>query len=130
MKQKRILVVDDEPEIVKSLERRLTVAGYEVVTAYNGVDAVRQALDKTPDLVLLDISMPGGSGHLAARRLRDLTKLATTPIIYLTARTDYSDYQEAAGLGVQDYLTKPFDPKELLMVVERNLAGVNALQKG
>lgn len=126
MRRNKILVADDEPGLLDSISRRLIAAGYEVVTASNGVDAIFTALREEPDLVLLDIGMPGASGHVVAKRIRNAMKTAEVPIVYLTARTGDEDYQEAAGLGVQDYIVKPFDSQELLLVVEKNLRQAKA----
>jgi len=121
MSKGKILVVDDQPEIVKSLSMRLTANGYEVVTAMDGFQATNVALKEQPDVIVLDIGMPAGSGHVVAKRLRDSNKTCAIPIIYLTARTDEKDYQQAVELGVAKYITKPFDPEELLVAISELL---------
>lgn len=121
MKSQKILVVEDEPDILHGLELRLGTAGYEVCTAHDGLEATRLALRETPDLVLLDIGLPAGSGHMVATRLRNIEETSNVPIIYLTARTSDDDMRQARACGVQRYITKPFDSKELLATIEKVL---------
>ena len=120
----KILVVDDEHDIVRALMMRLRAAGYEVVTANTGEVAVRMAEMTAPDLLILDIGMPDGDGHLVARRLQESARTSQTPIIFLTARTDEKDRLQASQAGVCRYLTKPFKPAELLSTVSRALTCV------
>lgn len=117
MAKGKILVVDDEPDIVRAVSMRLKANDYEVITAMDGLQATNTAMKEVPDLIILDIGMPAGNGHVVAKRLRDSAKTCTIPIIYLTARTNQEDYQEAIGLGVAKYIKKPFDPEELLMTI-------------
>lgn len=114
----RILVVDDEPEIVESLTMRLESDGYDVLTAADGVQATRIALDEGPELIILDIGMPSKSGHDVVRSLRDAKKTCSIPVIYLTARTSAEDYKRAIEGGVDRYITKPFRQTELLHAVD------------
>lgn len=118
---KRILVVDDEPEIVKSLSIRLRASGYEVLTAMDGFQATSMAINQEPDLIILDIGMPAGGGHEVAKRLRESTKTCTTPIIFLTARCSAHDKQLAMENSVDRYVTKPFQPESLLSIVDELL---------
>jgi len=113
----RILVVDDEPEIVKTVGLRLKASGYEVLTAGDGIQATSIAMHDHPDVIILDIGMPAGDGHLVAKRLRDSVK-SMIPIIFLTAHTSKEDYEKAFEEGVAKYITKPFRPEELLAAVE------------
>jgi len=121
MAKGKILVVDDEPDIVKTVSMRLKSSGYDVVTAMDGVQAVEVAMKERPDLIVLDIRMPQRDGHGVATRLRDSTETAFTPIIFLTASTTESDYQTAVGAGASKYITKPFAPEELVAAVEQLL---------
>ena len=118
MSKGRILVVDDEPELVRSISMRLKAHGYEVLTAADGARATSTALRELPDLILLDIGLPAGSGHIVVKRLRDSMKTARIPIIFLTARTSEKDYQQAFEHGVEQYITKPFRPDELMSAIE------------
>lgn len=114
---KKILIVDDEPEIVKAVSMRLTANGYDVITAMDGQQATTMALNENPDCIVLDIGMPAGSGHVVVERLRASAKTMSTPIIFLTARTSEKDYRQALGMGVEKYITKPFDPDDLVAAV-------------
>jgi OmpR family response regulator RpaB len=106
----KILVVDDEASIRQIVEARLKMAGYDVVTAHDGQEAIEQALSEQPDLIVLDIMMPKVDGLQVCRELR---KNMMTPIIMLTAKGDVSDRITALELGADDYVVKPFSPREL-----------------
>lgn len=105
----KILIVDDEKAIVSLLEDYLKLNNYEVMVAYDGNEAVRQAL-KQPDLILLDVNMPGRDGFLVCKQIRDYV---TCPIIFLTARIEDSDKIEGFSVGGDDYIVKPFSIDEL-----------------
>ena len=106
-----ILVVDDEPRIVQLVRDYLEHGGFTVLTAHDGPGALRSARTGRPDLVVLDLSLPGLDGLDVARSLR---REREVPIIMLTARTEESDKLVGLELGADDYLTKPFSPKELV----------------
>ena len=108
----RILIVDDEPEIVRGLEDNLRFEGYQTLVATNGEDGLRLAASEAPDLVLLDIMMPRLSGWDVCRELR--RKGIDVPIIMLTARGEEADRVRGLELGADDYLAKPFSLRELL----------------
>jgi DNA-binding response OmpR family regulator len=108
----RILIVDDEPEIVRGLEDNLRFEGYETVAATNGAEALAVAAREAPDLVLLDIMMPRMSGWDVCRELRKQS--IDVPIIMLTARAEEVDRVLGLELGADDYVTKPFALRELL----------------
>jgi len=115
----KILVVDDEIEVVTALKIRLQFAGYEVISAFDGVSATRAVLITQPDLVILDIGMPMGDGHEVARRLTDHLDALLVPVIFLTARTSQADRALAKKVGAADYITKPYDSKKLLEAVNK-----------
>ncbi|MFH2050181.1 MAG: response regulator [bacterium] len=117
MSKGKILVADDEEEIVKSVSLRLISNGYDVVTARDGIHAVTVAVKEKPDVIILDVCMPAGDGHLVAKHLKDLISTCEIPIIFLTARTDEEDFQKAYLEGVSKYITKPFNPNELMAAV-------------
>ena len=119
MAGKKVLVVDDEPEIVLVVTKLFKSRGYEVVTAENGVQATQIAVKEKPDLLILDISMPGGDGHYVAKQLGKLPETCSIPIIFLTARSAKRDFQMAYDEGVSRYLTKPFKHDELLLAAEQ-----------
>ncbi len=112
--QTRILVVDDEPDLVSTVEYRLRFANCEVVTASNGQEGLRKAAAEKPDLILLDTNMPVMNGHEMLERLRADPDLKTIPVIMLTARCEAQDIAVASSLGVSDYVTKPFDFTQLM----------------
>ena len=111
MSGQRVLVVDDEPQILHALETTLRGAGYEVTTAGTGEQALILAATRPPDAVVLDLVLPGKSGVEVARELRTWT---TTPILILSAVGDEADKVDALDAGADDYVTKPFGIDELL----------------
>ena len=115
MRQFRILVVDDEPRIVKFLEVRLKASGYEVLTAHNGSNALELVKLHEPDLVILDIIMPGMDGF---KTLEQLRVLSSVPVIILSAKETSIDKVRGLELGADDYLIKPFNPDELVARIE------------
>jgi two-component system OmpR family response regulator len=108
----RLLVVDDEPTILELLSGSLRLAGFEVMTAASGAEAVRAAASARPDLVLLDVMMPDGDGFEALRRIR--SGGGEVPVIFLTARDEVPDRVAGFAVGADDYVTKPFSLDELL----------------
>jgi len=107
----KVLVVDDEPQIVRALRINLSARGYEVLTAHDGATALRLAADGKPDVVVLDLGLPDMDGTDVIAGLRGWT---TLPIIVLSARTDSADKVDALDAGADDYVTKPFGMDELL----------------
>ncbi|MGV0633201.1 response regulator [Mycolicibacillus trivialis] len=107
----RVLVIDDEPQILRALRINLTARGYDVITAATGADALRAAADHTPDVVILDLGLPDLSGIEVLAGLRGWL---TAPVIVLSARTDSSDKVAALDAGADDYVTKPFGMDEFL----------------
>jgi DNA-binding response OmpR family regulator len=118
---KRILVVDDEPDIRRLVAEALDVTGYDVQTAANGEEAIRAASLYIPDLVLLDIMMPDMDGFTVYERLRARPVDLKSPIIFLTARREINDKLLGFEKGAVDYITKPFHIKELLARVKVHL---------
>jgi len=108
--KEKILVVDDEASIRRILETRLSMIGYEVVTAGDGEEAIAMFRDEAPDLVVLDVMMPKLDGYGVCQELR---KESDVPIIMLTALSDVADRITGLELGADDYVVKPFSPKEL-----------------
>lgn len=114
----RILVVDDEPDITALVAYHLARAGYRVSTAANGPDALRAAKEERPDLVVLDLMLPGLSGYDVLAELRKRDETRDVGVILLTARRDEPDRIRGLSLGADDYLTKPFSPAELALRVQ------------
>jgi two-component system alkaline phosphatase synthesis response regulator PhoP len=115
MAYQTILVVDDEPQIVELVGDYLKQAGYRVLTACDGQTALTLARHEHPDLIVLDLMLPGGlDGLEICRRLRRDPALADVPIIMLTARTEEADRLIGLELGADDYVTKPFSPREVV----------------
>lgn len=119
----KILVADDDPIIIKLLQVNLEMEGYEVITAGDGQDAVEKATAEDPDLIILDIMMPRMDGWTARGELRKIPKTADTPVIFLSARAQQADLRKGYEAGVAEYVTKPFDPVDLLTLVEQILDG-------
>ncbi len=113
----RILVVDDEPDITGLVAYHLARAGYRVSTANNGQDALKAAREERPDVVVLDLMLPGVSGYEVLRELRKREDTADVGVILLTARREEADRIKGLSLGADDYLTKPFSPQELTLRV-------------
>jgi CheY-like chemotaxis protein len=113
----RILVVDDEPPIVRLMEFILARQGHEMLVAVNGQEALDKIHAHRPDLVLLDIMMPRVDGYEVARTLRADPEFATLPIIMLSAKAQEEDVQKGLDVGVNEYITKPFSPEHLVHVV-------------
>jgi len=120
---KHILVVDDEPKIAEIARDYLERAGFGVTTAGNGADALAIARSRRPDLIVLDLGLPRVDGLEVTRTLR---KQSTVPIIMLTARVDERDTLAGLELGADDYITKPFSPKELVARVRAVFRRVDA----
>jgi two-component system phosphate regulon response regulator PhoB len=113
----RILVVDDEPDITALVAYHLARAGYRVSTATNGPDALKSAREERPDVVVLDLMLPGVSGYDVLQELRKRKETSEVGIILLTARREEADRIKGLSLGADDYLTKPFSPQELTLRV-------------
>jgi two-component system chemotaxis response regulator CheY len=116
-KSKRILVVDDEPEIRQALGLRLSAAGYDVLSAGDGYQGTQLAITEQPDAIVLDIGLPAGDGHTVAERLRANPRTVGIPVIYLTARTSPADARKARESGAFGYLIKPYPPQVLLSMI-------------
>lgn len=122
----RILVVDDEPDITALVTYHLAKAGYRVSTAANGPDAIKAAREERPDVVVLDLMLPGTSGYEVLAELRRREETREVGVIMLTARRDEPDRIKGLTLGADDYLTKPFSPAELTLRVQALLRRLGA----
>ena len=120
MSNRKVLVADDDPDIVLALRIRLESAGYQVITAMDGRQALDGIRSNRPDLAILDINMPEGNAFSVLDALRE-EGLQGLPIIFLTADTQEKSQVKAFHRGIRHYLTKPYDPKTLLVLVEHAL---------
>ena len=121
----KILLVDDEPDILEIISYNLSTEGYQVFTANNGVEGVAIAKKEQPHLIVLDVMMPEMDGIEACEQIRKVPELANTVVTFLTARGE--DYSQVAGFdaGADDYITKPIKPKVLLSKIKALLRRVN-----
>jgi DNA-binding response OmpR family regulator len=117
----RILIVDDDPNILKLLRLNLEMEGYDVVEAADGKEALEAVAEHAPDLVLCDVMMPQLNGLEVVTRLRKDPAHAKLPIVMLSAKAQEMDVQHGKRVGADDYVTKPFDPDDLIALVQRLL---------
>ncbi len=121
MAKKKILVIDDDPNIVRMVQTRLEASGYEVITAFDGQQGITHAYKERPNLIISDIMMPAGGGYLVYKKLKMSSKTWSIPVIFLTARDGPEDVAKAYKLGAQYYLKKPYKPEILLETVKKAL---------
>ncbi|MEG8945738.1 response regulator transcription factor [Rosettibacter firmus] len=119
----KILLVDDEKDIIEFLKYNLEAEGYEVITAYNGMEALSK-LSENPDLIVLDIMMPQLDGYETCKRIRSDKNHTTTPIIFLTAKSSEIDEIHGLNIGADDYIRKPISPRKLIARIKSNLRKV------
>lgn len=121
----KILLVDDEPDILEIIGYNLSVEGYEIITAEDGIKAIKKAKKERPQLIIMDVMMPGMDGIEACEQIRKVPELSNTIITFLTARGE--DYSQMAGFdaGADDYITKPIKPKVLTSKVKALLRRLN-----
>jgi CRP-like cAMP-binding protein len=126
---RKLLVIDDHDDIRENIAEILTLAGYEVFTAENGKRGVESALKENPELVICDIMMPELDGYGVLHLLRKNEATVNTPFIFLTAKTERTDFRKGMEMGADDYITKPFDDIELLNAIEIRLKKYDILQQ-
>lgn len=119
--EKKVLIVDDEPEIVQFLGLRLANSGYKVLKAYNGIEAIKIAKRELPDLIVLDILMPGMDGSKAASILKESAETKDIPIIFLTCLFTKEEEKQSNMRGGVYFVAKPYDSDQLLNVIKENL---------
>lgn len=118
----RVMAVDDDHVIRGLLEVNLEMEGHEVITAVDGADALEKVRSEWPDLILLDVMMPNVNGWQVAEALKAEPETRNIPIVFLSARAMEADVRKGTDLGVQAYVTKPFDPIDLMELVNRLIA--------
>ena len=115
---KRILIVEDDEHVSKALRIRLTAQGYHVTTAFDAVEAMRAATEERPDMVVLDINLPGGNGLIVAERLLGQSATTDLPIVFITAGEQTRWRERAAELSAVAFLRKPFEAVDLLDAID------------
>src|SRR5438132_94472 len=123
----KILIVEDDKKIVAALTTRLKAAGYEVLTAVNGLEGLKLAVTSKPDLIIMDVWMPGGVGPLIAERLKTLG-LAGVPVIFLTASKKKELWDIAKQVEPAGFFEKPYDPKKLLDAIRPRVFSRSAIK--
>lgn len=121
---KKILVVDDDPDLVEVLGKRLKANRYQVVTAYDSEEGLEKARSESPDLIILDVMMPGMDGAAMAASLRENDSTSKIPVIFLTGIVEREEAEEQGHkIGGNIFIAKPFDTKELLAIIKNKLEG-------
>ncbi|MBA7700276.1 Transcriptional regulatory protein WalR [subsurface metagenome] len=121
-KHQSIMVIDDEPEMLQLLRRTFEMEGYDVILAADGVSGMMLLRDCKPDLIILDIMMPGPDGYIVLERIRQSYDI---PVIMLTAKREATSLEKALALGADDYVKKPFRPLELMARIRTKLRRAN-----
>lgn len=121
MDKKRVLIVDDEPDVVESVKFSLELENIECLEAYDGEEALSKAKKENPDLIILDIMLPKINGYKVSRLLKFDEAYKNIPIIMLTARAQEKDKQLGEDTGADEYVTKPFEMDELIKLVKKYL---------
>ncbi|OGC05222.1 two-component system response regulator [candidate division WOR-1 bacterium RIFOXYA12_FULL_43_27] len=120
---KKILLVDDEPELVEMVKMRLAANGFEVITAGDGVEGLEKARSEKPDLIILDLMLPKMNGYEVCRLLKFEEKTGKIPIILFSARAQESDKATGKDVGADAYIVKPFEPQALIAKINELLKG-------
>ena len=126
---KTLLLIEDNDEIRENTAEILELAMYNVYTASNGKDGVEKAIELKPDLIICDIMMPMLDGYGVLHALQKNESVKNTPFVFLTAKTDRSDFRKGMDLGADDYISKPFDSTELLNAIDRRIKKIELLKK-
>ena len=127
-KKKKILIVDDNEDVSRSLRILFRAHDYVTVAAGDAVTAVSQAKSENPDLIVLDLGLPAGDGYLVMERLANIDLLASVPVIVFTARGEEGHRERSLEAGAKAFFQKPVDPAELLLTVKQILDGPNSMQ--
>jgi DNA-binding response OmpR family regulator len=122
MTSKKVLVIDDDKDLLQALNVRLRSNGYHVVFAADGISAITTARIEKPDVIILDLGLPGGDGFMVMKRLKSMAALAEIPIIVLTAREPVGNKEKSIHGGAAAFFQKPVDNAELFAAIERVLS--------
>ncbi len=125
MDKTKILVIDDDQDLAMGLRVRLRANNFATVFATDAVSAISQAKNENPDLILLDLGLPGGDGFLVMERLNNIASLASIPVMVLSARDPQVNKERALAAGAKAYFQKPVDNDELLAAIRKTLGEVN-----
>lgn len=125
MDRTKILVIDDDQDLAMGLRVRLRANNFATVFATDAVSAISQAKNETPNLILLDLGLPGGDGFLVMERLNNIESLASIPVIVLSARDPQANKERALAAGAKAYFQKPVDNHELLAAIRKALGELN-----
>jgi len=123
--KKKILIVDDEKDIIEFLQYNLEHKGYEVITSYDGKGALEK-LSENPDLIVLDVMMPEMDGYEVCKKIREIDKFKNTPVLFLTARSNEIDEVHGLNIGADDYIQKPASVEKILARINANLRKSNS----
>jgi len=127
MDKSKILVIDDDQDVAMGLRVRLRANNFATVFATDAVSAISQAKNETPDLILLDLGLPGGDGFLVMERLNNIESLSSIPVMVLSARDPQANKERALAAGAKAYFQKPVDNDELLAAIRKTLGEVNCI---
>jgi two-component system, OmpR family, alkaline phosphatase synthesis response regulator PhoP len=124
---KKILIIEDDPSTTRFIEYTLKQGGYQVLSESNGLEGLKKARDECPDLIILDIMLPGLDGFEVCHKLRQQPETAIMPILIISAKARQEDKDIGLKMGADDYLAKPADPSEILAKVETLLTGATKI---
>ena len=119
MTKKKILVVDDHPQLVDLIKIRLEASGFEVITAADGQEGLVKARNEEPDLIVLDVMLPKMNGYKVCRLLKFDRKFREIPVVMLSSRAKQSDAEVGLKMGANEYLFKPYNPKQLIEIIRK-----------
>lgn len=120
--KKKILIVDDDENIIQTLKMRLEINGYKIITASNGLEGAEKAQQEKPDLIILNVMMPKLDGIMTTLKLKGLPEMKSIPIIIMTGIKEKDNMVLARHVGASDYITKPFESSELLKKIDKLLS--------
>ena len=127
MSKKTILIIDDDQDLLLGLTPRLKANGYGVISAKDGISAIAVARKELPDLIILDLGLPGGDGFVVLKRIKDLADIGATPVIVLSARNPAENEERVLGAGAVAFFQKPPDNHEFLAAIRQALGEAVAL---
>jgi len=119
--KKKILIIDDFTPLLNEVSEFLTIEGYQVFSASNGLEGIEKAVENEPDLILCDILMPKCTGYQVYEEIMKMKNLANVPFVFITAKATPEDFRKGLKLGAVDYISKPFGGEELLLRIKKHL---------